>query len=282
VLSVRFERAARRQRGLMTVLLLVTALGGVESGVAAEAGAARVLLDEVRELNRTTRNWADRHQTLDLTIVDRRGGERQRALEMWTKRYEDDSSRTLLFFREPPQARGVGFLQWLDPHGPDRQWLYLPSVKRVRQITGSRKRESFVGTDFSYEDIGLMIDVLNWREEDAASTLEREDTIDDQRCAVVSLRPTPAQDVSYEVIRIWIGYDDNALHRMEMEDDQGNVRKTLELSEIKKIGAIPVAHVLKMENARGGSHTVARIRDIDFDRGIGDELFTERRLERGG
>ena len=264
-------------------VLLSAALASVPiRRAAAEGNQARTLLDEVRLLNRTSRHWSDRHQTLDLTIVDRRGGERQRSLEMWTKRYDDERSRTLLFFREPAQARGVGFLQWLDPHGPDRQWLYLPSVQRVRQITGSRKRESFVGTDFSYEDIGLMIDALNWSEEDAASALIGDDQLDGQTCAIIALRPSPEQEVSYGVVRIWIGRADLALHRMELEDGEGKVQKILSLGELQEVGAIPVAHLLKMENARGGSHTVARVRDIDFDRGIGDEMFTERRLERGG
>lgn len=275
-------RLVRRSRLFALGALLAVSSAAAAPTPGAPVPGGRALLDEVRALNRTTRHWTDRHQVLDLTIVDRRGGERERSLEMWTKRYDDDASKTLLFFREPPQARGVGFLQWLDPHGPDHQWLYLPAVQRVRQITGSRKRESFVGTDFSYEDIGLMLDVLNWSEEDASSTLVGEDRVDGQICAIIALHPSEKQEVSYETVRIWIGRQDRALHRMEMEDEDGNLVKALTLTELSDVGAIPVAHLLKMENTRGGSHTIAQVRSIDFDRGIGDDMFTERRLERGG
>ncbi len=36
----------------------------------------------------------------------------------------------------------------------DERFLYLPSLGRVRRIAGSEAQESFVGSDFSYEDIG--------------------------------------------------------------------------------------------------------------------------------
>jgi hypothetical protein len=248
----------------------------------ADGEEARALLDEVRNLNQTTRHWDDRQQRLELTIVDRRGGERDRALEMWTKQYDDDASRTLLFFREPAEARGVGFLQWVDPHGPDRQWLYLPALKRVRQITGSRKGESFVGTDFSFEDVGLMVDALNWTEEDATSRMLGEELVDGVRCAIIALRPNERQEVSYSVVRVWIGRPDKIVRRFEFEDASGRRAKVLNLSEIRQVGSIPVAHRLRMENVRSGSHTIARVVELKFDGGISDRMFTERRLERGG
>src|SRR5690606_18770804 len=145
---------------------------------------------------------------------------------MWTKRYPDDSSRTLLIFREPAQARGVGFLQWVDPHGPDSQWLYLPTTKRVRQITGSRKKESFVGTDFSYEDLGLMMDVVNWSADDAASRWLREESIECMSCAVIELDPADTHEISYDLVVIWRGRVDTIIYRYDILEKDGALRKT--------------------------------------------------------
>ncbi len=243
---------------------------------------SRKILDRAAELSRSTRDWRDRRQELGLQITDRRGGVRERSLEMWTKRQGKDSSRTILFFREPPQARGVGFLQWVDADGPDRQWLYLPSSKRVRQITGSRKKESFVGTDFSYEDLGLMMEVVRWGVEDANSTLLREEDLEGVSCAVLRLVPTPKQDVSYGEMRLWVGLGDFLVRRYDFLDADGVVLKTLRLKDIRQVDGIPAPHELRIFNVDAGSHTVAVVRSLQFNTGLDDDAFTKRRLERGG
>lgn len=272
--------ACRMLRAALSVALLV--LLAASAARAGDDARARELLDRARELSRTSRHWTDRHQTLSLEIVDRRGGRRERRLEMWTKRYPDDSSRTTLIFRDPAQARGVGFLQWVDPHGPDNQWLYLPSTKRVRQITGSRKKESFVGTDFSYEDLGLMMDVVNWTAEDATSAMVRDESLEGIPCAVIRLDPGASQDVSYGALRIWVGREDHLIHRYDFLDEKGGLRKTLLVAQIRDVDGIPAPHRLEMLDAKAGSHTVATVDSLQFNVGLDDDVFSIRRLERGG
>jgi hypothetical protein len=252
------------------------------AGAADDDARSRAYLDRAGELSRGERHWDDRQQTLALEIVDRRGGKRHRRLEMWTKRYPDEASRTTLIFREPAQARGVGFLQWVDPHGPDSQWLYLPVNKRVRQITGSRKKESFVGTDFSYEDLGLMMDVVTWTAADARSSFVREETFEGKKCAVIDLEPFESQDVSYGRLRIWMGVDDHLVYRYQFYDETGDLLKTLVVSDVRAVDGIPAPHRLEMIDAKAGSHTVAEVEALQFNLGLSEDIFTKRRLERGG
>ncbi len=54
----------------------------------------------------------------------------------------------------PNDIRGTGFLVWEHPNADDERFLYLPSLGRVRRIAGTETQESFVGSDFTYEDIG--------------------------------------------------------------------------------------------------------------------------------
>ena len=88
---------------------------------------SRELLDHVRQLSQTTRKWTDSEQRLKILIIDRRGGERNRELVIFRKKYAEDRSRSVVFFQSPPEVKGVGFLQWTDPHAKDEQWLYVPS-----------------------------------------------------------------------------------------------------------------------------------------------------------
>lgn len=242
--------------------------------------AAQALLEQVRELNRTVRHWEDSVQRLHVTIRDRRGRERQREMEVFIKRYPQDATKTLLFFRSPPEVRGVGFLQWVDPRSSDRQWLFLPELKRVRQITGNSKRESFVGTDFSYEDLALRLELVDWTEDDAATRIIADEPCDDRTCAVVEFSPKK-EDVSYGKIRLWLGRGDLVARKFEFEDRNGRLSKTLRNADIRAVGNVPTAHRLEMQNERGGSRTVVVLTEVAYNQGLKDSLFTERHLEGG-
>jgi outer membrane lipoprotein-sorting protein len=95
----------------------------------------------------------DSKAELRMKLFDRRGRARERALSLLTLR-RTGGDRSLIRFTYPNDIRGTGFLVWEHPAGDDERFLYLPSLGRVRRIAGSEAQESFVGSDFSYEDIG--------------------------------------------------------------------------------------------------------------------------------
>src|SRR5262249_34681938 len=134
--------------------------------------SARVLLNEAKHLNDTTRAWNDRSQTLKIKITDSRGNERYREMLMRTSRSEPGDEKTLSVFLAPPEVRGTSFLQFTHPDRDAQQWFYLPAAQRVRQITAQAKSESFMGTDFSYRDLELLTDILEWTEEEVSSSLK--------------------------------------------------------------------------------------------------------------
>ena len=95
----------------------------------------------------------DSRAELRMKLFDRRGRARDRALTLLTLR-RAEGDRSLIRFTYPNDIRGTGFLVWEHPKGDDERFLILPSLGRVRRIAGSEAQESFVGSDFSYEDIG--------------------------------------------------------------------------------------------------------------------------------
>ena len=116
---------------------------------------ARRLQD--RDLGRDSRT------TMRMTLADRHGRMRERVLEGVTLRGPEgprgpaaapDGDRRLIRFSYPNDIRGTGFLVWEHPSAEDERFLFLPSLGRVRRIAGSETQDSFVGSDFTYEDIG--------------------------------------------------------------------------------------------------------------------------------
>ena len=95
----------------------------------------------------------DSRSEFRMKLFDRRGRARERALTLLMLR-RPAGDRLLIQFTYPNDIRGTGFLVWEHPQTDDERFLYLPSLGRVRRIAGSEAQESFVGSDFSYEDIG--------------------------------------------------------------------------------------------------------------------------------
>lgn len=267
------ERNMRRTFGFLMLLAWVAT-------PAVAATTARELLDQTRRLAETTRKWNDRVQRLKLRIVDRRGGERNRELVIESKKYPEDRTRTIMFFESPPEVKGVGFLQWADPHGKDEQWLYLPELKRVRQISAGAKHESFMGTDFSYDDLAIIGDITDWTDADARAVLLRDEVLDGRPCHVIEFTPT-GKDLTYSKILTWLTADDLVMVKFQMYDKGGRLEKLLTLSDIRTVRAIPTAFRMEMKNEQSGSHTVADFSEITYDPGFGDDTFTQRSLEHG-
>jgi outer membrane lipoprotein-sorting protein len=259
----------------------ITLLLMLSCALPARAETARDLLDRVEQLNSTSRNWSDRTQKLRLRIVDRRGSERLRDLEIYVKKYPDDASRSIVFFQSPPEIKGTGFLQWVNAHAADEQWLFLPELKRVRQIAASSKRESFVGTDFSYEDLAIVGQITDWTEADARASLLRDEEIDGARAAVIEFVPA-AKEIGYGRVRVWLRHDDLVIVKFEFVDVKGAVVKTLTIGDFREVRNIPTAFRMAMKNERSGSHTAVEFSEVVYDTGLKDSLFTQRALERGG
>src|SRR5215470_2597899 len=178
------------------------------------ADSAREILDRAQNLDRTTRHWTDRSEKLTLIITDARGGERHRELKVFTKRYGDDEEKALSVFLSPAEVRGTAFLQWGHEKGADEQWLYVPDLKRTRRITSDLSNENFMGTDFSYRDLGILAEIHGWTEDHASSTLVGEETVDGRPCYVIALRPKP-EETAYGRIQLWLDKDTLVSRRMD-------------------------------------------------------------------
>jgi hypothetical protein len=264
-------------RGILAMLTVLTMLGALP----AQGETARDMLDRAKAVN-DAREPKDTTRKTKMTLVDSRGGARIRDLEMYSKSYGHRARRALTFFLSPPEVKGVGLLSWSYPDKDDAQWLYLPELRRVRQISGTSRKQSFQGSDFSYDDIELLDDIRDWTEDEAASKLLRDGEIaDGVPCAVIELVP---HDSTYGYARflLWLDREGSTFRKIEFYDKKDDaLLKTLTLAGFHTIDGIPTAQRVEMANAKRGTKTVLEFSETRYNRGLGDEVFSERTLERG-
>jgi len=247
----------------------------------ARGETAREILDRRKALDDGARHWTDRHQKMKLTIYDRRGGERVREMDIFDRREPGDEQKTILFFLAPAEVKGTGFLAFTHKGRAADQWLYLPELQRVRQITARTRNESFMGTDLSYHDLDIVQEMVAWTEDDARSSLRGEESVDGTACHTIELAPQ-REDIGYKKITVWLGKDDLLPRKLELYEDGTEPKKRIVQSDVHAVGAIPVAHHVDAATLAAGSHTAIEINDVQFNQKLDAELFSQRYLERGG
>src|SRR3990167_529338 len=128
--------------------------------------------------------------TMDLSAPG--GAKRTRVLTMLRKN-DGRNQKYFMYFHEPGDVRGAAFLIWKYPEKDDDRWIFVPAVNMVRRIAARDSRSSFVGSDFSYEDV-------SGRDLSADShTLAREEKLGDAGGYVIESVPKASADFTKKI-----------------------------------------------------------------------------------
>jgi len=103
--------------------------------------------------NRSTGN--DQEGELTMTLINSRGDQRVREIKQFVKDFGEEEKK-IMFFISPADVRNTSFMNWSydEAERDDDQWIYLPALKKVKRISSDSKSDSFMGSDFTYDDLG--------------------------------------------------------------------------------------------------------------------------------
>ncbi|HJZ86380.1 MAG TPA: outer membrane lipoprotein-sorting protein [Polyangia bacterium] len=175
----------------------------------------------------------------------------------------------LIRFMEPPDFRGMGVLA----EGRDIMYVYLPGFDKVRRIGAHARTQSFMGSDFTYDDLGQSVLAPDY-EASLVSTTAAEWVLD--------LRPRPGRDPSFARLRVTIVRKCMQISKLEYYDAAGvKVRTSLRDMEFSTAPHCPVRHISMVTHTRGEHRTEGDVLFYKLDGGLSDELFTVRSLARG-
>lgn len=210
---------------------------------------------------------------LEVELTDHRGRKRTRQLKRFTE-HDGTRTSTLLFFTSPADVRGVGLLTIEETGTDSNQWLYMPALRRTRRIAGSGRQDSFMGTDFTYEDLETP-DITRNR-----YRLLGEEDLNGQSCWVIESLPLDS-DSRYRKRLSWIDQESLLAVRVDFFASQGDPVKRLTARGISHQSDYWSAETLRMEDLERGRHTTLRIEEQEFDGRLPANLFSVRTLEQG-
>lgn len=230
----------------------------------------RTIMDNV--YNRPT--GTTMHATLRMRITNARGATRDREIVQYSVD-TPEGDKKIMFFENPADVRGTSFMTWSwDDGRDDDQWIYLPAIKRVKRIASDGKNDSFMGSDFTYDDLG------DRHPSEDTHALIGEETVDGLAAYIVESVPVVKNPAYAKAItRIhkdnWVGI------RKDYYDSAGKVIKTLIVDKREKIDGFWVVTDMTMKDLNRGSSTRITMDDVRFDIELGEGFFTERQMRVG-
>jgi outer membrane lipoprotein-sorting protein len=235
----------------------------------------------------SSRNRIDAKTTLTqakMTITSKNGATSERVVNEYSKKDKNDNNRAIIEFLSPASVKGTRFMTLENKDGNDDQWIYLPSLNRVRRIASSEGSGSFMGTDMSYDDISA----ISSRDVDKDThTLLREEAIDGHNCYVIQSIPKD-KDFEYSKMISWIDKDSQICRKMEMYDKKtGELQKVMEVLQTtnkpntKGDKSYLTAMATKLSTVDKGTSTTLNVLRIQYDGNVPEGAFTTRYLQTG-
>jgi outer membrane lipoprotein-sorting protein len=208
-----------------------------------------------------------------MILMNNKGEKRERTLSTFVKRYGNNKSKSIVFFNTPADLKGTSFLVWTNENKEDKQWLYLPALQRVRQISSSGKGESFMGTELTFFDMGSQ-DI-----DDYTYTLTKEENVKGEMCYMIEAIPKKVQ--FYSKVIVWVRKGNFIPAKADLYDTKGQYLKQGIFENVKNIKGINTPSHIEMHNIQNGKTTIIDLSNIAYDSGLKDDIFTERYMTRG-
>lgn len=186
----------------------------------------------------------------------------------WTGSYyrrNQPDTRVRLVLDAPADLRGIEVVTRPTREGVASTRLYLPSLRRVRELVADMRGESFLGTDFNYEDLGFQ--QLDY----AQYSLSEDRDPEGRNCYRVDA--VPQRGWWYGRISSCIDRKTFLPLRTEYYDRDGVLWKVRTLEGIASIKARPTPTVITMKTVPTGTSTTIRLSHIQYDTGLADVLL---------
>jgi hypothetical protein len=215
----------------------------------------------------------DGKANVTMTLVDKNENEKVKKFIMSRLDLkEGGEQRYFIYFEKPSDISKMTFMVYKYNDKDDDRWLYIPAIDLVKRIAASDKSSSFVGSDFSYEDVSGR----HW-------TLDNHELIGEEELngSIVYKVKSIAKTEDYFTSKISYISKENYLPLKEEYFDKNNdIFKRFEVLEVKEIDGVATAIKRKMFDFKNNQYTIINFDKIEYDIGLKEEYFKERYLKK--
>ncbi len=223
----------------------------------------------------------DMKALVNMELIAKGGGIRTRVINILRRNEtEGGNQKYFIYFHKPGDVRRMTFMVWKYPTKEDDRWIFVPAVDLIRRIAADDKRSSFVGSDFTYEDVSGR---------DVASdthNLLRSEKLEGQDCFVIE--SIPKEPTEYTKRLSWIDKKTFLPLKEEYYDAQSELYRIFTADKIEdiKVGEgtgenlFPTVTRRTMKNLKTGHRTEVVYKSVSYNLGLKDKDFSERHMRR--
>jgi len=193
---------------------------------------------------------------------------REMSIKTWTK----GNDLVLIYVTAPAKEKGVVYLKRFK-----EIWNWIPSIERNIKMPPSMMSQSWMGTDFTNDDLVKEASIL----EDYDHTFLEDAVVDARTCYKIQLLPKPKSAVVWGKVIMSIDKKDFMTLHVQYYDEDGTLINTMHGSDIKILGGrlLPARMEMTPESKKGNK-TVLIYNSIVFDTPLDDSFFTTQNITK--
>jgi hypothetical protein len=207
---------------------------------------------------------------IQMTLLNKRNEKREMKMISRAKARQGLSSTSTTFLF-PEEVKGTKFLMVENRNAAADMRIFIPDLRRVRNISTTQRNQSYMGSDFDFGDLEAL------DPDKGTHVLAGSETVDGQDCHLVETKLNPNEGAGYSRMRTWIRKDNFVPIKTEYYDKDGNLKKVKTVSDLYKQKNHWVLKTITMRNVQTGHQTVLNIIESKQEE-ISDSYFSDQFL----
>lgn len=220
-----------------------------------------------------TGNYKSSISDMKMILKDANNNINTRALSM-LKLEGNNGDKTLIEFESPADVKGTKLLTHEHLDRNDDQWLYMPSIRKIKRIVSRNKSGSFMGSEFSYEDLSSQHFRRFSYEGDA------QEVVVDGKKLYKSLRKPIDENSGYSKEVIWVEPKDFLIQQIDYFDQNGNHLKTAHMSKYHQDKGVWRVGQIEMKNVQTKKETTLLWKKEKIRAKLSERKFSKNLLRR--
>ncbi len=204
-----------------------------------------------QENERANDGFGGEYAVSEMVLINAQGDRTTRRMMQRTLEVPGDGDRSIVTFEWPADVKGTRLLTWSHGTDNDDQWLYLPSLRRVKRISSRNQSGAFMGSEFAFEDLGSQeVGKYTWRFVDDV-------VVDERPCWRLERIPSNPRS-GYSKQLVWVDKEYRRPLKVEYFDRKGELLKVSLLRQYQQLDRWWRPGEIKMTNVQTHKQSIVR------------------------
>lgn len=191
--------------------------------------------------------------------------------EMSVKTWMKGNDFAMILIQSPAKDKGIVFLK-----RKKEVWNWVPALEKVIKLPPSMMSQSWMGTDFTNDDLVKEASILN----DYNHSIIGDTIIDQRDCHIIEMIPKPEAAIVWGKLIMCIDKKDFLELHTRFYDEEGKLVNIMNASAVQLMGGRLIPTRFEMIPVdKKGQKTEMVYKNIQYDKPIDDGFFTTEKMK---